>query len=110
MTEFSYDLNWWISVVEIPLLSGIFWLFWKERKDIERSLWSLQKYCNSSANFLQQGLTNFKLEVTKDYARSSEVKELENRLTAHLLRIEAKLEVTALKAEALEAHTKEIKP
>lgn len=109
MIPFSHDLNWWISVIEIPLFSAMFWLFWKERKDIEQSLWSLQRYCNSRVNSLKNGLMSYKLEVSKDYARSTEMKELENRLTSHLLRIEAKLEATALKAEALEAHTKDVK-
>ena len=48
----------------------------------------------------------FRLEVAKSYAQASDVKELEGRLTSHLLRIEAKLDTTALKTEALKARNK----
>ncbi|MAF68303.1 MAG: hypothetical protein CMH25_03035 [Micavibrio sp.] len=103
---FSHDLSWWISVIEIPLFSGLFWLFWKDRQDNESTLWSLQKNFNSRANSLLQGLNDFRLEVTRDYAQSNDLKELEARLTAHLLRIQAKLETTALKTEVLDARNK----
>lgn len=100
---FSHDLSWWISVIEIPLFSGLFWLFWKDRQDNEATLWSLQKSFNFRANTLLQSFNDFRLEVTRDYAQSNDLKELEARLTAHLLRIQAKLETTALKTEVLDA-------
>ena len=99
----SHDLSWWISGIEIPLFSGLFWLFWKDRQDNEATLWSLQKSFNFRANTLLQSFNDFRLEVTRDYAQSNDLKELEARLTAHLLRIQAKLETTALKTEVLDA-------
>ena len=81
---FSHDLSWWISVIEIPLFSGLFWLFWKDRQDNEATLWSLQKSFNFRANTLLQSFNDFRLEVTRDYAQSNDLKELEARLTAHL--------------------------
>jgi hypothetical protein len=73
------DLNWWITVIEIPVMSIMFWLIWRTRED----------------------LTAHKLKIAEDYAERSDVKILEQRLTAHLLRIEAKLDVTALKTERM---------
>jgi hypothetical protein len=73
------DLNWWITVIEIPVMSLMFWLIWRTREE----------------------LTAHKLKIAEDYAERSDVKTLEQRLTAHLLRIEAKLDVTALKAERI---------
>lgn len=64
------------------------------------------KNFNLRANSLLQGLNDFRLEVTRDYAQSNDLKELEARLTAHLLRIQAKLETTALKTEVLDARNK----
>ena len=77
----SENLLWWLSVIQIPALSAMFWMIWKIR-------------CEFS---------DYKIEVANHYARLSDVVQLENRLTSHLLRIEVKLDVTALKTEALNA-------
>ncbi len=74
---------WWLSVIEIPVLSGLFWMIWK----------------------LKTEMADYKIEVANHYARLSDVLQLESRLTSHLLRIEIKLDVTALKTEALNAQT-----
>lgn len=72
---------WWLSAIEIPVLSGLFWMIWKVKSE----------------------LSDYKIEVANNYARSSDVMQVETRLTSHLLRIEAKLDVTALKTESLKA-------
>jgi hypothetical protein len=71
------DLNWWITVIEIPVITGLFWMIWRTRDE----------------------LSSHRLKVAEDYAERGDVKSLEQRLTSYLLRIEAKLDVTALKAE-----------
>jgi len=76
---------WWLSVIEIPALSALFWMIWKIKSDF----------------------SDYKIEVANHYARFSDVIQLENRLTSHLLRIEVKLDVTALKTEALNARLSE---
>lgn len=50
---------------------------------------------------LREALSAFKLEVAKSYASVSDLRDLETRLVSHLLRIEAKLDTTALKTEGL---------
>jgi len=77
----SDQLLWWLSVIEIPVLSGLFWMIWR----------------------LKSELAEYKIQVANSYARSSDVLQLESRLTSHLLRIEVKLDVTALKTAALKA-------
>lgn len=52
---------------------------------------------------LRDALSGFKLEVAKTYASQTDLRALESRLVEHLLRIESKLDATALKAEALKA-------
>jgi hypothetical protein len=37
-------------------------------------------------------LADFKLDIARNYASIAYLKDVENRLTAHLLRIEAKLD------------------
>ena len=52
---------------------------------------------------LREALSAFKLEAAKTYASTGELRELESRLVSHLLRIESKLDTTAMKTEALRA-------
>ncbi len=93
MSELINDtLGWWIAVVEIPILSALFWLIHHYRRD------SVQEN-----RILSGDLAEHKLEVARYYARALDLRVLEGRITSHLLRIEAKLDVTALKAEALHA-------
>ncbi len=93
MNELINDtLGWWIAVVEIPVLSALFWLIHHYRRD------SVQDNRTLAAD-----LADHKLEVARHYARVIDLRVLEGRITSHLLRIEAKLDVTALKAEALHA-------
>ncbi|MES2728504.1 MAG: hypothetical protein V4621_00195 [Pseudomonadota bacterium] len=56
---------------------------------------------------LRDALAAHRLEVARNYAQIADMRDLERQLIDHLLRIEAKLDKTALKAEALQAkHTK----
>ena len=73
----------WISLVEIPVLGALFGMILSVMRDVAA----------------------FRVDVARTYASSTQVRELELRLTAHLLRIEAKLDSTALKAENLSART-----
>jgi hypothetical protein len=81
MNDIYNIFGWWIAVIEIPALSALFWM-------VQR---------------LSRDLADYKLDAARNYARIADMQVLENRLTAHLLRIEAKLDVTSLKAEALQA-------
>ena len=78
-TGFSNGLLWWITAIELPALAGLLALVLR----------------------LREALAGERLEAVKTYATFGAVRELENRLVSHLLRIEAKLDTTALKTEAL---------
>lgn len=75
------DLMWWISAVELPALAGLLVLVWKTRRDLEKA--------NGET---AEGLADFKLDVAKTYASQAALKETEQRLTDHLVRIEHKLD------------------
>lgn len=100
---FSDDLIWWIGAVELPMLGGLFWLIWRTRKESEDSLQHLREIVDTRNAQLRDALAAFKLEVAKSYASITDMKELEARLVSHLLRIETKLDTTAMKTEALRA-------
>lgn len=64
------DWSLWMEAAVIPALSAIFWWLWR----------------------LQSALAEFKLDVAKNYASNQSLREVENRLVAHLNRIEAKID------------------
>lgn len=73
------QIMWWITVIEIPALAGLLALCLK----------------------LRDAQATDRLDNTRSFAPLRDVRDLEKRLVSHLLRIEAKLDVTALKAERL---------
>lgn len=101
MGIFSQDLIWWITVVDLPAMAGLLLLVWRTRKEAEDGARAVREVMEARSSQLREGLSAFKLEVAKNYASHADLKELENRLVGHLLRIEAKLDATALKAEKL---------
>jgi hypothetical protein len=52
----------------------------------------LRQACLDETRDLRHALAEFKLEVARGYASIGYIKDVENRLTAHLLRIEGKLD------------------
>lgn len=106
MNTINQDLAWWITVVDLPAMAGLFLLIWRTRLDTERSITQLYSVLDQRTDQFRELLHAFKLEVAKTYASHKDSRELEARITSHLLRIEAKLDTTALKAEALSAKTR----
>ncbi len=103
---FDNDLFLWITAVDIPIIGSLFFLIWRVKRETESRAQHLSSMLDTRSSQLRESLAAYKLEVAKSYAAGSEVKDLENRLIGHLLRIEAKLDTTALKTEALRAETK----
>jgi len=87
-----FDLVWWISMVEIPALGGLLWLIWRTRRESEQAAQHSRRQCETTSGDMRERLSLYKLEVAKDYASIACLKDLERRLTSHLLRIEAKLD------------------
>lgn len=103
MTQFSQDLIWWITIFDLPAMAGLFGLIWRTRRDCDSAIDNLQATLDHRSDQLRDALHAFKLEVAKNYASHTDLRSLESRLVEHLLRIESKLDKTALKAEALKA-------
>lgn len=103
MTLISQDLVWWITVFDLPAMAGLFWLIWRTRQDHDKRTNHLQGLLDHRSDQFRDALNAFKLEVAKTYASHRDLRDLEGRLVSHLLRIEAKLDTTALKAEAASA-------
>ncbi len=96
----TINLAWWITAFDLPAMAGLLLLIWRTRQDCGKAVEDLQSNLDHRSDQLRDALNAFKLEVAKTYASHTDLRELESRLTAHLLRIESKLDATALKAEA----------
>lgn len=99
----SSDLMWWLTAIDLPTLSGMFWLIWRTRRDHDGALQRLRELIDTRHAQLREALASFRLEAAKSYASIADMKEIETRLVRHLLRIETKLDATAMKTEALRA-------
>jgi len=88
----TVDLMWWISAVELPALAGLFWLLWRTRHDMDEALDDTRHRLEMNAAQLRNELASYKLEVAKTYASIAYLKDVEQRLIDHLLRIEGKLD------------------
>ncbi|HYG89542.1 MAG TPA: hypothetical protein VD978_25175 [Azospirillum sp.] len=88
----SLDVVWWITAVELPVLGGLFWLIARLRKDSEEALDAVRVRAEAASAQVRESLAAYKLEVAKTYVSVGMLKDVEQRLTDHLLRIEHKLE------------------
>lgn len=88
----TLDLIWWITAVEMPVLAGLFWLIWRTRRDLEDAVDDARHETETGLSFMRESLAAYKLEVAKSYASIPYLKEVERRLTSHLVRIENKLD------------------
>lgn len=88
----TLDVIWWITVVEIPALTALFWLIWRTRRDQDEELRRQGRAMQAAGLELREALAAYKLEVAKTYVSMAYLKDVERRLTGHLLRIEAKID------------------
>lgn len=92
--SWSIDLIWWITAVELPALASLFWMIWRNRRDFETELTEIREHGEQRTSDARENLSAYKLEVAKNYASIAYMKDVERRLTGHLVRIENKLDVT----------------
>lgn len=78
--------------VELPVLGGMFWFFWRSRRESENALSRHQRHIDQTVSLLRDNVAAYKLEVAKNYASIDCLKDVERRLTRHLQRIENKLD------------------
>ena len=90
--NWTLDPIWWITAVELPALGGLYWLAWRNRRDADLGLDSTRRQTDAAFAALRESLAAYKLEVATSYASIPYLREVEARLTDHLVRIEAKLD------------------
>jgi hypothetical protein len=81
---------WWLVTVDMPIAAGVLVMISRMRREFEQTLQQINT-----------AIHDHKLEVARAYAPLNHVRDLEQRLVAHLLRIESKLDNTALKTQTV---------
>mgnify|MGYP005777858603 CR=1 FL=1 len=71
----------WITMIEVPLFAALFRFVFKQKREAEEA-----------AGLCKDALADFKLHVARNYVSVGYLKDVETRLTNHLLRIEKKLD------------------
>jgi len=92
----TLDPLWWVTAVELPVLGGLLLMILRTRRDGEVALEALRQRLDAAQAQVREALSAYKLEVAKCYVGVDTLRALEQRLTDHLLRIEAKVELNRL--------------
>lgn len=69
------DLQWWITVIGVPLVGALFWLRFHDRDDVDKAL-----------RGLKDELANYKLLAATSFVSVSYLKDVEDRIMATLRR------------------------
>jgi hypothetical protein len=89
--EANLSLSWWISVVELPVFAGMFWIFKNNIGYLEKCIRANEAAAKKEIIGIIESMSAFRVDIALNYASISYMKDVENRLTAHLLRIEDKI-------------------
>jgi hypothetical protein len=90
--RWTIDLAWWVTAVDLPALGGLFALMWRGRSELDARMDEIDHKVDVAGSQSREALAAYKLEVAKTYATTGTLKDVERRLTEHLVRIEAKLD------------------
>ena len=82
---------WWTTAIEVPVLGCLFWLIHHGRRESERALLRIYREIQGNLSMVLDNLAQSKLETARFYATVTDLKDVEKRLTDHLLRLEARL-------------------
>lgn len=92
MENMFTDLRWWVAAVELPVLGAVAMTVWRVRQEMDHRADELEHRLDVGLGQAREALAAYKLEVAKSYATTGYLKDVEQRLTEHLVRIEGKLD------------------
>jgi|GEM_PF-144193 len=88
----TIDVAWWITAVELPVMGGLFWLVMRVKDEAEATLEVMRSHVETALDDLRESLAQHRVAVASSYVTTNTLRETEQRLTEHLLRLEARLE------------------
>ncbi|TDH62444.1 hypothetical protein E2C06_11265 [Dankookia rubra] len=84
--------TWWITVIEAPIVAALFHMLHGMRRDMQDRIERGDQRESDVVTRTRDELAEFKLEVARAYVPLSLIRDVDQRLSQHLLRIESKLE------------------
>jgi hypothetical protein len=84
--------TWWISAVEAPIVAALFYMIHGLRRDLHDRIDRSDQRESEAVSRTRDDLAEFKLEVARTYVPLSLIRDVDRRLSQHLLRIEGKIE------------------
>ncbi|MFN7000251.1 hypothetical protein [Elioraea tepidiphila] len=98
MDAAGISLEWWIRVIEVPILVGLFKMMWDIKKELVTRIDRVEQRQGETVARLREELAAFKLEVARGYVPVQLMRELDRRVSLQLMRIEEKLDVMGPRA------------
>lgn len=90
--QWILNLIFWITVLELSALAGIFFLVWRNHRTAEESLLDAQHEFDAGFAYLRKKVTAAHMDVAKTDASLPYLQEMEQRLAGHLICIEGKID------------------
>ena len=87
----EFDPASWIRFVEIPVAAGLFWMIHGLRQDFLNRSDHLDERGAEALTRTREDLAGYKLEVARTYVPLSLIRDVDRRLSEHMLRIESKI-------------------
>ena len=84
--------TWWISVIEVPVVAALFRMMYSLKQDNKNRIERGDTRDSEAVSRARDELAEFKLEVARTHVPLSLIRDVDQRLSSHLLRIEGKLE------------------
>lgn len=84
--------TWWITAVEAPIVAALFWMIHGLRKDLHERIERGDQRDSDALTRTREELAQFKIEVARTYVPLSLIRDLDRRISDHLIRIEEKIE------------------
>jgi hypothetical protein len=83
---------WWITAVEAPVVTALFWMIHGLRRDMQERIERGDQRDSDALTRTRDELAQFKIEVARTFVPLSLIRDLDRRISDHLIRIEEKLE------------------
>ena len=84
--------TWWISVIKVPIVAALIRMIYGLKQEIQSRIERGDTRDSEAVARTRDELAEFKLEVARTYVPLSLIRDVDQRLSSHLLRIEGKLE------------------
>lgn len=88
----TIEPTWWITAIELPAMAALFWMIHGLRSDVQARIERGDARDADALTRTREDLAEFRIEVARTYVPLSLIREVDQRLSGHLLRIEQKLE------------------